>query len=179
MVKLSEVKVGQEFVDVVKNITREQITKYGNASGDRNPIHMDEKFATDVAGLKGVIAHGLLWMGFVGKFLTQLVDNGKIIKWGGQFRGQVRPGDDVETKVKVTKIEGNKVSVEINQFSSTPIKVEKGGQVVKKFEAEEKGWVDEKDVKEGNIKTKEVPEGTLTYRYRLSFPGTAILELAN
>ena len=92
MVKLSEVKVGQEFVDVVKNITREQITKYGNASGDRNPIHMDEKFATDVAGLKGVIAHGLLWMGFVGKFLTQLVDNGKIIKWGGQFRGQVRPG---------------------------------------------------------------------------------------
>src|SRR4030042_1883498 len=166
MVKLSEVKVGQEFVDVVKNITREQITKYGNASGARNPIHMDEKFATDVAGLKGVIAHGLLWMGFVGKFLTQLVDNGKIIKWGGQFRGQVRPGDDVETKVKVTKIEGNKVSVEINQFSSTPIKVEKGGQVVKKFEAEEKGRVDEKEVKEGNIKTKEVPEGTLTYRYR-------------
>ncbi len=179
MVKLSEVKVGQEFVDIVKNITREQITKYGNASGDRNPIHMDEKFAVERGGLKGVIAHGLLWMGFVGRFLTQLADKGKVIKWGGQFRGTVRPGDDVETHVKVTKIEGNKVTVEINQYSITPFKIEKGGKIVKKFEAEEKGWMDDKDAKEGNIKTKEVPEGTLTYRYRLSYPGQAVLELVN
>ncbi len=179
MVKLSEVKVGKEFVNMVKGITRPQITNYGNASGDRNPIHMDDKFAAERGGLKGVIAHGLLWFGFIGRFLTELADKGKVLKWGGQFRGTVRPGDDVETHVKVTKIEGKKVSVEINQYSITPFKIEKGGKIVKKYEAEEKGWMDDKDPKEGNMKTKEVPEGTLTYRYRLSCPGTAVLELVN
>ncbi|GAB4322620.1 MAG: hypothetical protein Kow0069_27410 [Promethearchaeota archaeon] len=176
MVKLSEVKVGMEFTDVVENITREQIREYGFASGDKNGIHMDDKVA-ELAGLKGVIAHGLLFMGFVGVMLTRLADEGRIVKWGGQFRGSVRPGDDVHTVAKVTKVEGNLVYLDIEQYSFTPLRIEKDGKVVKKFEGEERGWVSEKDVQAGCLKTKEVEEGTLHYRWRLSFPGYAVLEL--
>ena len=39
--------------------TREQIAAYAEASGDHNPIHLDEEFAKSV-GLPGVIAHGML-----------------------------------------------------------------------------------------------------------------------
>lgn len=177
MVKLSEVDVGKQFEKVVQNVTREQIRAYGKASGDRNGIHMDDKVAK-LAGLKNVIAHGLLFMGWVGVMLTDLADEGKVLHWGGQFRGSVRPGDDVYTYAKVKKIEGNKVHLDIEQFSKTPLKIEKDGEVVKTFEGEENEWVSEKDIKNDTIKTEEVDEGTLTYRWRLSFPGFAVLELA-
>ena len=42
--------------------TREQIADYAEASGDQNPIHLDDDFARSV-GLPGVIAHGMLQMG--------------------------------------------------------------------------------------------------------------------
>ena len=45
----------------VWHVTREQIDEYAEASGDRNPIHLDEDFARSV-GLPGVIAHGMLAM---------------------------------------------------------------------------------------------------------------------
>ncbi|TMD40312.1 MAG: acyl dehydratase, partial [Chloroflexi bacterium] len=37
--------------------SREQIAAYAEASGDHNPIHLDDGFARSV-GLPGVIAHG-------------------------------------------------------------------------------------------------------------------------
>ena len=49
--------------------TREQIAEYAEASGDHNPIHLDEEFARTV-GLPGVIAHGMLQMGLLASLLT-------------------------------------------------------------------------------------------------------------
>ncbi len=43
--------------------------KYAEASGDHNPIHQDEEFARSV-GLPDVIAHGMLTMALVGKFIS-------------------------------------------------------------------------------------------------------------
>ena len=45
--------------------TKEHIADYAEASGDHNPIHLDDQFARTV-GLPGVIAHGLLQMGLMG-----------------------------------------------------------------------------------------------------------------
>jgi len=44
--------------------TKEQIAAYAEASGDRNPIHLDDEFARTV-GLPGIIAHGMLQMGLM------------------------------------------------------------------------------------------------------------------
>ena len=44
---------------------KEQIAAYAEASGDHNPIHLDDEFARSV-GLPGVIVHGMLQMGIAG-----------------------------------------------------------------------------------------------------------------
>src|SRR5712692_6076312 len=51
-------------------IMQEQLYRYADASGDHNPIHLDEEAAHRV-GLDGVIAHGMLSMAFLGQFVSQ------------------------------------------------------------------------------------------------------------
>jgi acyl dehydratase len=53
-------------------ITQEQLRRYAEASGDFNPIHLDEAAARRV-GLDGVIAHGMLSMAFLGQFVNQQI----------------------------------------------------------------------------------------------------------
>jgi acyl dehydratase len=177
MVKLSEISVGKTFEFKYGPVTREMIINYGNASGDKNPIHMNDDFAVNVAKLGGVIAHGMLSYGILIKHLSDVMGDGKLITISGEMRGMVRPGDDYILTYKVKAIDGNKVTFEIIEDSFTPIKLEKDGQLVKKFEADEKGWVTEKDVEKGLVKTKDTPEGTLTYMQRLAIPAEAIVEL--
>jgi acyl dehydratase len=50
-------------------ITQEQLRRYAEASGDYNPIHLDEQAAKQV-GLDGIIAHGMLSMAFLGQFVN-------------------------------------------------------------------------------------------------------------
>lgn len=50
-------------------IDRDLLKKYADASGDQNPIHQNEEFARSV-GLPDVIAHGMLTMALVGKFVS-------------------------------------------------------------------------------------------------------------
>jgi acyl dehydratase len=64
---------GQELPPLVKPpITQEQLRRYAEASGDYNPIHLDEEAAHRV-GLDSVIAHGMLSMAFLGQFVTQQI----------------------------------------------------------------------------------------------------------
>jgi acyl dehydratase len=50
-------------------VTRADLVRYAGASGDFNPIHWSERFATGV-GLPGVIAHGMFTMALVGRAVT-------------------------------------------------------------------------------------------------------------
>ena len=54
---------------VVEDLKRTQIVQYAGASGDFNPLHTDELFATAAAGNPSVFAHGMLTMGMTGKML--------------------------------------------------------------------------------------------------------------
>ena len=57
-----ELTVGQEIGSRSIDVTRQDLVKYAGASGDFNPIHWNEAFATSVE-LPGVIAHGMFTMG--------------------------------------------------------------------------------------------------------------------
>ena len=71
MIDVNEIKIGDIFSEeIVNNLTRTQIVQYAGVSGDYNPIHTDEIFATEVAGYPSVFAHGMLTMGMTGKMIT-------------------------------------------------------------------------------------------------------------
>jgi acyl dehydratase len=75
--------------------TTEQIAEYAEASGDHNPIHLDDDFAKSV-GLPGVIAHGLLQMGLMATVAGQAAGGpDKLIRLYCRFSGMVVPGDTV------------------------------------------------------------------------------------
>ena len=98
----SQLSVGDVHEEVVvDDLTRTQIVMYSGASGDYNPIHSDEIFATEVAGYPSVFAHGMLSMGLTGKMLTNFVGDGRLTKYGVRFTSQVFPGDTLTAKATV------------------------------------------------------------------------------
>ena len=90
----------------------------------------------------------------------------------------VRCGDLLVTEATITKIEGKSIYFDLAQTTFTYVDIkDKDGNIVKQFEAGERGYVSEKDIERGLVKTKEVDEGILTYRERVATPGTAIILL--
>jgi len=63
------IEAGKELEERIFWIDRELLRNYADASGDQNPIHQDEEFAKSV-GLPNVIAHGMLTMALVGKYIS-------------------------------------------------------------------------------------------------------------
>jgi len=101
----SKLKVGDTKEEVlVDDLTRTQIVMYAGASGDYNPLHTDDLFATKVAGYPGVFAHGMLTMGITGKLLTDWVGDGRLTKYGVRFVKQVWPGDTLTGKATIKEI---------------------------------------------------------------------------
>ena len=89
---------------VVDDLTRTQIVQYAGASGDYNPLHTDEIFATKVAGYPTVFAHGMLTMGMTGTMLTNYVGDGRLTKYGVRFVSQVWPGDTLTARAEVEAV---------------------------------------------------------------------------
>ncbi len=78
-------------------ITQEQLNRYADASGDHNPIHLDEEAAHRV-GLDSVIAHGMLSMAFLGQFINSHIADipgAYIEQLQVRFVNMVRLGDTI------------------------------------------------------------------------------------
>ena len=115
--KASNLKIGDSYEEcVVDDLTRTQIVQYAGASGDYNPLHTDEVFATQVAKYPSVFAHGMLSMGMTGKMLTNYVGDGRLTKFGVRFNRQVFPGDSLNARalVKEVREEGGQYYVELD-----------------------------------------------------------------
>jgi acyl dehydratase len=103
--KASELTVGTTHEEiVVEDLKRTQIVMYAGASGDYNPIHTDEVFATQVAGYPTTFAHGMLTMGLTGKMLTNYVGDGRLKSYGMRFVAQVWPGDTLTARATIAAI---------------------------------------------------------------------------
>ncbi len=75
--------------------TKEQIAEYAEASGDHNPIHLDDDFARTV-GLPGIIAHGMLQMGLLAAVAADAAGGpDRLRRIYCRFAGMVVPGDTV------------------------------------------------------------------------------------
>jgi len=121
-------RVGATFdAVVVENLTRTQIVQYAGASGDYNPLHTDEVFATEVAGYPTVFAHGMLTMGMTGRLITDTVGDGRLLSFGGRFMAQVWPGDTLTARAVVTDVSEQdgrrtaRLDVETTNQDGTPV----------------------------------------------------------
>ena len=94
--------------------TREQIAAYAEASGDHNPIHLDDSFARSV-GLPGVIAHGMLQMGIMAVVAAETAGGpDRLRRLYCRFAGMVVPGDTV-TFVAAEEVPGKLRLSAVNQ----------------------------------------------------------------
>jgi acyl dehydratase len=103
-------------------VNRALLKQYADASGDQNPIHQDEAFAKSV-GLPDVIAHGMLTMALVGKYVTELAGgSANVLELGGRFTKPVivPAGEDVDVTVSatVTDVVDGKVSLTLSATSA-------------------------------------------------------------
>lgn len=95
---------GEAVPPLVKDpITKVQLVKYAGASGDYNLIHTDLETAR-AAGLPGIIAHGMLSMGFLGQFLVGLAGPEGVRRLRVRFTAVVRPGDVLTCRGTVTSV---------------------------------------------------------------------------
>jgi acyl dehydratase len=106
----------------VFHINRALLKQYADASGDQNPIHQDEAFAKSV-GLPDVIAHGMLTMALVGKYVSDLAGgSANVLELGGRFTKPVvvPAGVDVDLTVSatVTDVADGKVSLSLTATSA-------------------------------------------------------------
>ena len=91
---------------VVKHITQKDINLYAEASGDFNPIHVDEAFAAQTP-LGGTIAHGMLILAYLSEMMTEAfgdrwLESGKLAV---RFKAAARPQDTIAAKGKIDSIE--------------------------------------------------------------------------
>ena len=85
-------------------ITRSQLAKYAEASGDHNPIHTTDE-AAEEAGLPGVIAHGMLTAAMMGLLFSPYLEHGYVKELRARFSGMVYPGDELTVGGHVTGVE--------------------------------------------------------------------------
>jgi acyl dehydratase len=122
-VRYDDVEVGTELPAQTFEVRRVNLVMYAGASGDFNPIHWNERFATSV-GLPNVIAHGMFTMAEAARVVTDWVgDPGAVEDYGVRFtRPIVVPDDDTGATLEVSgrvvdKLEDNRVSVELSASS--------------------------------------------------------------
>ena len=116
------IEVGTALPERVFEIDRALLVAYANASGDQNPIHQNEEFALSV-GLPNVIAHGMLTMALVGKYVTDWAGGSASVKeFGARF---VKPvivpaGQKVDLTVSATvaEINGDRISLTLSATSA-------------------------------------------------------------
>jgi acyl dehydratase len=93
--------VGYQFEPLQKEeVSHTQLVRYAGASGDFNPIHTVVPFAEE-AGLGGVIAHGMLIMGFVGEAIGNWFSVKNLTKFSSRFKAMTRPGETITIKGSV------------------------------------------------------------------------------
>ena len=88
-------RVGEELDErTLPPVTRPQLVRYAEASGDHNPIHTSVR-AAEEAGLSGVIAHGMLTAAAMGLPFSPYLEHGYVKELKVRFSGMVYLGDEI------------------------------------------------------------------------------------
>lgn len=98
-----DVQVGDTIPKLITSpVTHLQLVRYAGASGDFNPLHTDHKIG-EMIGTGGIIAHGMLIMGFVGRLVSDYVGPAALRKFGVRFKGMTHLDDVITCTGTITE----------------------------------------------------------------------------
>lgn len=122
-------KPGDELPTLKTTPDKYLTVRYAGASGDFNPIHVDEEFARQV-GLPGRILHGLWTMAQVARAQTEAAGGPHALqRLSVQFRGMGLPEQEIAVKSTVRSVEDGVAVVET-------VAEQGGNQIIRNAEAE-------------------------------------------
>ncbi len=126
---MTDLKAGAEIPELRITPDKYLTVRYAGASGDFNPIHIDEEFARAV-GLPGRILHGLWTMAQVARAQTEAAGGPQHLKrLSVQFRGMGVPEQEVLVSGTVRETADGRVTVDT-------IAEQDGKQIIRNAEAE-------------------------------------------
>jgi 3-hydroxybutyryl-CoA dehydratase len=116
-----------------KTVAESDIYQYAGVTGDFNPAHVNEEYASKTF-FKTRIAHGMLSAGFISNVLgNQLPGPGAVyIRQNLNFLAPVRIGDTITAVVEVTDVnmEKNRVTLKTGCFTQAGVQVIDGEAVL-------------------------------------------------
>ena len=83
-------------------VDRKMLALFAGASGDHNAVHIDIDYARRT-GMPDVFAHGMLSMAWLGRLLTQWVDQRQLRQFGVRFTGITHLGHHITCTGRVTE----------------------------------------------------------------------------
>jgi 3-hydroxybutyryl-CoA dehydratase len=103
--RFNELDVGQSS-SYARTISEAEIVMFAGVSGDDNPVHLNEIYASE-SMFKGRIAHGMLTASYISTVIgTRLPGPGTIyLAQNLKFRAPVRAGDTVTATVTIKEID--------------------------------------------------------------------------
>ncbi|MBA2261376.1 MAG: hypothetical protein H0W03_01760 [Solirubrobacterales bacterium] len=120
---------GQELPELKVTPDRFLTVRYAGASGDFNPIHIDEDFAKQV-GLPGRILHGLWSMAQVARAQTEAAGGPHTLRrLSVQFRGMGVPEQEITVTSTVRELRDGNAIVDTEAQQA-------GTRIIRKAEAE-------------------------------------------
>ena len=126
---MADLTVGAQIPEVKVTPDKYLTARYAGASGDFNPIHIDEDFAKAV-GLPGRILHGLWSMAQVARAQTEAAGGPEHLKrLKVQFRGMGVPEQEVVVSGTVRESGEGRVIVDT-------VAEQSGKQIIRNAEAE-------------------------------------------
>ena len=100
--RFDEIQPGDALPPEVRGpITRDEIAGYSHAAADPNPMHVDEEFAK-MSGYPGIFAQGMLSMGYLGRYATNLAGHGNVKLLQSRFARITWPGETITCRARVT-----------------------------------------------------------------------------
>ena len=101
---IDEIKIG-DSAQISNTVTETVINDFAKATGDFNPIHLDQTYA-EKTFFKGRIAHGVLSIGYISSVLGNLLPGpgGILLSQEAKFLGPVRIGDIITAKAEVIEL---------------------------------------------------------------------------
>jgi len=105
---IHELKIG-DSAQISKTITEADIELFARATGDFNPVHLDQAYAEKTM-FKGRIAHGLLSVGLLSSILGNILPGHGTIYLSQEvkFLAPVRIGDTITAEVEVIELISDK-----------------------------------------------------------------------